>query len=107
MYIKDVELFKQIIISKGKGKLTPDAEKMLILICEKLWRKFDNRINVRYRYDVYMNGIEVIFKQWNKFDCKKYDKVLPYYTEITKRAFADGYNKIIKYKKEEINFIYF
>jgi len=107
MYIKDVELFKEIVISKGKGKLTPDAEKMLILICENLWKKFDNRIPISKRYDVYMNGVEVIFKQWNKFDCKKYEKALPYYTEIVKRAFANGYNKIVDPKRKEINFIYF
>jgi hypothetical protein len=47
-----------------------------------------------------MNGIEVVFKQWNKFDSNRYSKSLPFFTEIIKRGFADGYNKMVKWKSK-------
>ena len=35
-YINDNELFREIIISKGQGKLTKKAENMLILIANRI-----------------------------------------------------------------------
>lgn len=97
--VNDNELYYEIVISKGKGKLTPRAEKMLILIAEKLIktqeRKFKNSDD---RNDSFQQGILMVFQNWRLFNEKKYKKAFPYFTEVCKRGFANGYNEVMNKK---------
>ena len=43
-YLDDREFYKEMVISKGKGKLTPRAEQLLILIAKNTIRKKERKI---------------------------------------------------------------
>jgi len=100
MYINDSELLYEIIISKGKGKLTKRAQFLLIQLGENILPKlvrnlYGNSDNVDLIYDIKMNGITKLLTYWKTFNHYKYDKCIPYYTEIFKRGAAEGYNIIV------------
>lgn len=107
-YLDDTELYYEIVISKGKGKLTRRAEELFILIATNTIRKKErNYRDDDDRNDCLQQGILHLFSSWQGYNEKKYSSALPYFTEIFKRGMADGYN-IIHHKKntdENIRFI--
>jgi hypothetical protein len=103
-YVNDVDLLYEIILSKGKGYLTRNAEKQFILISERTM----NRINHKYndyeeKMDCFQHGQLRMFENWKNFDEKKFDKALPYVTEIFKRGVMNGWNEVKnkKYNQKE------
>lgn len=103
-YLEDSELCYEIIVSKGKGKLTPKAERMLILIAENFMRTQERKYkNKDDRNDCFQQGLLMVFQNWKLFNEKKFKKTFPYFTEICKRGVADGYNKIINKKPNRDN----
>ncbi len=101
MYFNEKELFYEILVSKGKGKLTKKATGILLLMCERIFGKLANRyINLQeFKYDVYMFAVERVLLMWKSFNHLKYDVAGPYYTEMIKRAFAMGYNILVLRKR--------
>jgi len=93
-YINDNDLVYNIIISKAKGKLTKGLEKQLILIVDNLIHKFSYNDIDDYN-DCKQSAYLQLFQNWNKFDEIKYNKALPYYTELAKRAIANQYNILL------------
>jgi hypothetical protein len=101
-YINDLDLYYEIVVSKGKGKLTKKAENMLILIAKNTIRKKKSTYkNQEDMEDCLQQGILRLFENWKGFNEKKYTQSLPYYTEIFKRGIADGHNQI--YNKKSYN----
>lgn len=103
-YVNDRDLLYEVILSKGKGKLTRKAEKYFILIAERTMIK----VNYRYydddeRFDCFQQGQLRLFENWKNFDELRFDKALPYITELFKRGVMDGYNEIKnkKYNQKE------
>lgn len=88
-YLDDDELVYELILSKGKGTLTKKCERMLILIADNFSRKF-RYYDEDTSKDCYQTGMEMLLKNWKNFNPKKYNKALPYLTEIYKRAAALG-----------------
>lgn len=98
-YLEDKDLYYEMILSKGKGKLTKNAQDMLILIAKNtVRRKERNYNNVDDKNDCIQQGLLHMFQNWKNFNYKKYDYALPYFTEIFKRGIADGMN-ILNNKK--------
>jgi len=98
-YLEDRELYYQLCISKGMGKLTRQAQDMLILIANNTIRKKErNYNNSDDRNDCIQQGLLHMFQNWKNFNPKKFDTAFPYFTEIFKRGLADGIN-IINNKK--------
>lgn len=98
-YLEDRDLYYQMVLSKGKGKLTKEAEQMLMLIAKNTVRKKDrNYNNVDDKNDCIQQGLLHMFMNWKNFNHKKYDGAFPYFTEIFKRGIADGIN-ILNNKK--------
>src|SRR5574343_2097122 len=98
-YINDSELMYELILSKGKGHLTRNAEKMLILICDRAFYRLRSRFNNEDdMQDCKQQELLMVFKNWYSFNEKKYSQALPYITEIFKRGMADGMN-ILQNKK--------
>ena len=92
-YLNDRELFYEMVISKGKGQLTPRAQELLILIAKNTIRKKDrNYNNSDDKNDCLQQGLLHMFQNWKNFNHKKYDSAFPYFTEIFKRGLADGMN---------------
>jgi len=94
-YLDDRELYYQMVVSKGKGKLTPRAEQLLILIAKNTIRKKERNYNtIDDRNDCIQQGLLHMFQNWKNFNHKKYESAFPYFTEIFKRGLADGINLI-------------
>jgi|TARA_R110002167_G_scaffold90201_2_gene243239 hypothetical protein len=97
MYISNKELYVEVIVSKARGKLTRDAEKMLLLLATRTIKK------MRYSYnddklDCYQSGLLDMFDNWYNFSEEKSTNAFAYFTEIFKRGLAKGYNQIYKKK---------
>jgi len=98
-YLDDNRLYYEIVLSKGKGKLTKNAEKMLILIGNNTIRKKEkNYRNDDDRNDCLHQGFLMMFQNWRNFNEKRYKNALPYFTEVFKRAIAGGLKEIYNIK---------
>lgn len=107
-YLEDSELYYEIVLSKGKGKLTKKAENMLILIGTKIIRKKEKYYrSMDDRNDCLQQGLLMMFQNWQNFNEKRYKSALPYFSEIFKRAMAGGLKEIynIKNNKEKVTMI--
>jgi len=107
-YLKDDELYYEIVLSKGRGKLTKKAENMLILIGNNVIRKKEKTYkNPSDKEDCLHQGFLMMFQNWQNFNEKRYKSALPYFSEIFKRAMAGGLKEIynIKPNKDRVTFI--
>jgi len=105
-YLNDSDLFYEIVLSKGKGYLTKNAERYFQLIATNtIRRKTKDYRDPDDMNDCLQNGLLVMFENWKNFNEKKYKFALPYFTEIFKRGIAAGYNEIHNkksYQKERV-----
>lgn len=92
-YINDDDLVYEIILSQGKGFLTNRAIEMIYLIAINIIRRkqYYNKIDAE---DCMQSGIEIALKNWHNFNYKKYNKALPYFTEVVKRGMALAFNQL-------------
>lgn len=98
-YLNDRDLYYEMKLSVGMGKLTRKAQNMLILIANNTIRKKErNYNNSDDRNDCVQQGLLHMFQNWKNFNPRKYETAFPYFTEIFKRGLADGIN-IINNKK--------
>jgi len=94
-YLEDSDLYYEIVISKGKGKLTKKAEKYLEMIAKNLIRKMATRYKDKdEELDCLQNGLLIMFDKWYNFNEKKYKKALPFFTEISKRGMTFQFNEL-------------
>lgn len=101
-YIDDTNFYFEILISKGKGKLTRNAEKMIILIGEEMIKKFERKYKTSDdKYDCKQQGIMMMLLNWKLFNEKKYSSAFPYFSEICKRGIAGGLNVIYQKKNNQ------
>lgn len=101
-YLNNKDLLEQIKISKKQGYLTKEAEKMLILLANEAIKKLPY-IYPEDREDCLQFAIYDLLKYWKGFDSKKYKNAFAYYTEIAKKGYAKGWNKL--YPKKYANTI--
>lgn len=97
-YLNNKDLYNEIVKSKEQDKLTSDAENMLILLAERAIRKM-RYVNDMDREDCLQFALLDMLKYWRNFN-PKYPNAFAYFTEIAKRGYAKGWNKIhpLKYK---------
>jgi len=91
-YLNNKDLYDQIVISKEQDKLTPEAEKMLILLAERAIRKL-SYVSDEDRQDCLQFAILDLLRYWRGFN-PKYKNAFAYFTEIAKKGYAKGWNKI-------------
>ena len=95
IYLNNKQLYKEIVISKAMGKLTKDAQNMLILLAKNVIKKF-YYYNPDDKFDCYQQGLLMMFRHWYSFDEIKSQNAFAYYTEVFKRGVAAGYNQLYK-----------
>lgn len=97
-YLNNKDLFDAIVESKELDKLTPTAEKMLVLLAERAINKL-SYVSSDDRDDCLQFALLDLLKYWRNFN-PKYPNAFAYFTEIAKRGYAKGWNKIhpLKYK---------
>ena len=97
-YLNNKDLHMAMSESKDLGTLTPTAEKMLILLAERAINKM-SYVNNDDRNDCLQFAMLDLLKYWRNFN-PEYPNAFAYFTEIAKRGYAKGWNKIhpAKYK---------
>lgn len=97
-YLNNKDLYDQMVLSKEQNKLTPEAEKMLILLAERTINKL-SYVSEDDRQDCLQFALLDLLKYWRNFN-PQYPNAFAYFTEIAKRGYAKGWNKIhpVKYK---------
>ena len=96
-YLNNKELYIEIIISKARGRLTRNAERMLELLAKKTIKKMRYWSNDD-RLDCYQSGLLDMFQNWYNFNEEKSINAFAYFTEIFKRGLAKGWNDLYKKK---------
>jgi hypothetical protein len=110
IYVKNPEIQREMIICKGKGKLSSKGQKYLMLIADNVALKFKHLYQGTPDnfYDCKMEALLMLFSQWKKYDCTM-DNPLSYYTEIYKRAMSAAYSKVVlkkgNYTQETVEFV--
>lgn len=92
-YINEKELHKEMTVSLAKGKLTPRAAELLILLPENVINKFSYyRDHPQDREDVIQSACLTLLTKYTSFNPEY--AALPYFTEICKRAIAMGFYEL-------------
>ena len=97
-YLNNRDLYDEMKLSKEQDKLTPNAEKMLILLAERTINRM-KYVSEDDRMDCLQFAILDLLKYWRNFN-PDYPNAFAYFTEIAKRGYAKGWNKLhpLKYK---------
>lgn len=103
-YMSGKDLYMEIVYSKAKGKLTPRAAQMLILLAKKAQKKMYYR-SLDDKNDCLQSAMLDVFTFWHNFDEQKGDNAFAYYTEVIKRGLAKGWNKMYKTKGADVQII--
>ena len=90
-YIDSDYLTYQIIIAKGKNKITKELADIFIIMVNKMLKKFTYSTE-ELKQEVKQHAILTCCLQYKKFNEEKYDNAFPYLSEIIKRGLAQGYN---------------
>lgn len=90
--IKNKQLYAEIVKSKELDKLTPEAEQMLIILANRASLKLPYK-NEEDRKDCISSAHLDLLKYWRGFN-PIYPNAFAYYTEIAKKGFAKGWNKL-------------
>jgi hypothetical protein len=91
-YLNNKDLYDEIVKSKDLDRLTPTAEKMLILLAERAITKM-KYVNSDDKNDCLSFAILDLLKYWRSFN-PKYKNAFAYFTEIAKKGYAKGWNKL-------------
>lgn len=100
IYLSNKELYCEILVSRAKGELTREAEKMLILLGKNIIRKFYYQ-NPDDRHDCLQTGYTQMFSNWYSFDPNKGSDAFAYFTEVFKRGVAQGWRTLYRTKGDE------
>jgi hypothetical protein len=91
-YLNNKDFYDEIVKSKEQDKLTPTAEKMLMLLAERAITKM-KYVNLDDKKDCLAFAMLDLLKYWRGFN-PKYKNAFAYFTEIAKKGYAKGWNKL-------------
>lgn len=92
-YIDQKRLFEEILKSKEKNELTPEALNMLILIATELSKVLKFKYE-EDRKDCIAFAIEDLIRYWRNFNPERSNNAFAYYTQIAKNGLAKGWKKL-------------
>jgi len=110
-YVSNKELYKEMIVSLNLGKLTPTAQNMLVLMCNKTASMFSFQSD-ELKQECISTAYEHIFRSWIHYDLE-YTNAFAYFTEGIKRGIYHGYYKYFEfiydgqYKKHRVKFLHY
>ena len=97
----------QILLSKGKGKLTKPAEKMIVDLAYNAIRKKTYYLQ-EDKEDALQTSLFNMLNNWLSFNPEKTENAFAYFTEIHKRSTTESINGFYMkkgLKKEEQKYI--
>ena len=92
-YLNNKDLFDEIKKSQELDELTPLALKFLMLLADKCSTKLSYR-NPEDRDDCIACAYMDLYRYWRNFNPEKSTNAFAYFTEIAKKGFAKGWNKL-------------
>lgn len=103
MKLDNNELYYELVLSKGKGRLTKKAEDLFLKLAYGAVNKLPSR-NKDIEEDLLHSGIIALFTGWMPFDEELFSNAFAYLTEVFKRGAISGYNEYVKRKGEDDGF---
>jgi len=91
------ELYYEITISMGKGKLSRRGKNMLITLADGAINAY-TYYNIDDKHDCYQGGLLALLKGWYKCFDDRSENYFAYLTEIFKRGATETMNEISKKK---------
>lgn len=92
-YLNNRDLLDEIKKSKELDELTPKALEFLMLLADKCSLKLSYR-DYKDREDCIAFAYMDLYRYWRNFNPAKSENAFAYFTEIAKRGFAKGWNKL-------------
>jgi DNA-directed RNA polymerase specialized sigma subunit len=92
-YLNNRDLLEEIVLSKEKDELTPKALEFLMLLADKCSNRLTYR-NPEDKQDCIAYAYMDLYRYWRNFNPEKSTNAFAYFTEIAKRGFAKGWNKL-------------
>lgn len=92
-YCNNDDLLAEVVRCKLTGEMSRELVKMFGLIVDNSSRKLKYRDD-RDRQDVKQNAWLKICKYWTRFDPARSNQCFSYFTQISKFAFAEGFNQL-------------
>ena len=96
-YVSNKQLYEQIIVSKDKGELTPDALKMLDKMVKEISKVFKYKME-EDREDCQAFAMEDVIKYWDRFNPEKSNNAFAFYTQMIKNGYAKGWRRLYPIK---------
>jgi DNA-directed RNA polymerase specialized sigma subunit len=100
-YVSNKELYLQIIASKEKGVLTPEALKMLDRMIKEISKVFQYKME-EDREDCQAFAMEDVIKYWDRFNPEKSTNAFAFYTQMIKNGYAKGWRKLHPIKSSQV-----
>jgi hypothetical protein len=91
-YLNNKDFYDEICISLEAGELTKTAEKMIILLADRIANRMYYH-NPDDRADCVQTAYLNVFKYWKKFN-PKFTNAFSYFTSIVKNGLAEGWGKL-------------
>lgn len=92
-YLNNKDLLDEIRKSKEQDELTPLALEFLMLLADKTSNKL-TYTDPKDKEDCIAYAYMDLYRYWRNFDPDKSTNAFAYFTEIAKRGFAKGWNKL-------------
>lgn len=92
-YLNNKDLLEEIIKSREQDELTPKALKMLMMLADRSSNKLPYR-NPNDKEDCIAFAYMDLYRYWRNFNPDKGTNAFAYFTEIAKKGFAKGWNKL-------------
>lgn len=92
-FVKNKDLYREIIISKEDGKLTANAVTMIIKMSNEAVKVLKYK-NSDDRDDCVSTAIHKCLLYWKNFNPEKSRNAFAYFTQIIKNGFSESFNKL-------------
>lgn len=93
IYVKNADLRAELIKSKEKDELTPEALDMFILMANRFSRKF-TYYHEEDREDCISFAIMDCYLYWKGYNPEKSSNAFAYISQIIKNGYAKGWRKL-------------
>lgn len=87
------ELYIEVKLSRGLGKLTARAATLFQVLVKNVIRK-KQYADEDDKLDCQQTALLMLFANWHNFNDEKYDNAFAYFTECAKRGLAQGFNEL-------------
>lgn len=102
IYVKNSDLFKEIVACKQRGELSPEALEMFRTMIKKIGLNFRYK-NPIDREDCESEAMLSILRYWKRFDENIYKNAFAYFTQCIKNGYGLGYNRLYPEKIKTVS----